>query len=393
VRLFLPVLALLGGCLVKVQSSGAEADGRPADGGPTPRADGSPGAADASPGAADAPPSMGGCETTPCDEYATCVDVDESFRCEALVGVEVRTGRLVRLHPSTYETLQTIPVQVPGQTIDAAHGLAVDASGTLFALLRPMGQGSRLLVTLDAATGAASLRGDTGLRLSSIAFDPAGALYATTGDGETPPETLFRLDLASGAPTQVGALGRGTDGEVIALGGDGQLYHWSGWSGGGLQVFERLAIDGGVTATDIPFSVTPPDEIASAIWSPETGSFLCFDLSEQVQSLTPAGELIMVGQTEASLKGVAVVRSFAPHRLEPASGPAAGGTLVTLHGAGFQGAGPLTVGFDGQDAGSVTVVDDRTLTAISPPGSGTVDVTVRAGTVTRARYPGDFRYE
>ena len=102
----------------------------------------------------------------------------------------------------------------------------------------------------------------------------------------------------------------------------------------------------------------------------------------------------MAGQTENPLKGVAVVRTFAPHRLEPPSGPAAGGTLVTLHGAGFQGGGPLTVRFDGQDAGGVTVVDDRTVTAIAPPGSvGAVDVTVRVGFDTRARYPGDFTYE
>jgi hypothetical protein len=165
-------------------------------------------------------------------------------------------------------------------------------------------------------------------------------------------------------------------------------------SGCGKQVFERLALGGALTATDIPFSMTPPDEFASAIWSPQAGTFVCFDLSSDVWSLTPAGELAMVGQTENPLKGVAVVRTFARHRLEPPSGPAAGGTRVTLHGAGFQGGGPLTVRFDGQDAADVTVVDDRTVTATAPPGSpGAVDVTVGMGFDTRARYPGDFTYE
>ena len=60
--------------------------------------------------------------------------------------------------------------------------------------------------------------------------------------------------------------------------------------------------------------------------------------------------------------------------VSPASGPAAGGTAVTITGTNF-GAGD-TVAFGGSAATGVTVSSATSITAISPPGSGTVDVTV-----------------
>lgn len=65
--------------------------------------------------------------------------------------------------------------------------------------------------------------------------------------------------------------------------------------------------------------------------------------------------------------------------LSPSSGPASGGTVVTLTGTGFTGA--TAVRFGGNAAG-FTVVSSTRITATAPPGSGTVSVTVRtpAGT-------------
>jgi hypothetical protein len=60
--------------------------------------------------------------------------------------------------------------------------------------------------------------------------------------------------------------------------------------------------------------------------------------------------------------------------IAPISGPAAGGTIVTLTGTGFTGA--LAVGFGPTDASALSVMSDTTMVAVSPAGTGTVNVTV-----------------
>lgn len=60
--------------------------------------------------------------------------------------------------------------------------------------------------------------------------------------------------------------------------------------------------------------------------------------------------------------------------LAPISGPAAGGTIVTLTGTGFTGA--IAVGFGPTDASALSVISDTTMVAVSPAGTGSVNVTV-----------------
>jgi hypothetical protein len=64
-----------------------------------------------------------------------------------------------------------------------------------------------------------------------------------------------------------------------------------------------------------------------------------------------------------------VVKKVAPHE-----GPAAGSTMVTITGTGFTGA--TEVEFGSAAAKNVTVVSATSITAESPAGSGTVNVTV-----------------
>jgi hypothetical protein len=56
------------------------------------------------------------------------------------------------------------------------------------------------------------------------------------------------------------------------------------------------------------------------------------------------------------------------------TGPAAGGTLVAMTGTGFTGA--LLVGFGSTQASSISVLSDTSLVAVSPAGTGNVNVTV-----------------
>jgi hypothetical protein len=74
--------------------------------------------------------------------------------------------------------------------------------------------------------------------------------------------------------------------------------------------------------------------------------------------------------------------------LSASSGPA--GPSVTVIGQNFAGAaGHLQVMFGNTRATSVTVVDDRHVTAVVPAGSGTVDVRVQSG-VTTASNPSNY---
>ena len=77
--------------------------------------------------------------------------------------------------------------------------------------------------------------------------------------------------------------------------------------------------------------------------------------------------------------------------LSPTSGPAAGGTLVTITGTGFTGAS--LVDFGTNPATNLTVVSDTKITADSPAGSGLVDVTVTTPGGTSATSSADqFTY-
>ncbi len=76
----------------------------------------------------------------------------------------------------------------------------------------------------------------------------------------------------------------------------------------------------------------------------------------------------------------------------PASGPIAGGTTVTITGTNFSGA--TAVHFGGIAAAGFTVNGPTSITAITPAGSGIVDVTVTAATGTSAIHAADqFTYQ
>lgn len=87
------------------------------------------------------------------------------------------------------------------------------STGTVFAIVKA--SPTRRLATCDLATGVLTDIGDLGLQFSSLTFSDSGTLYGVTGDGATPSETLFTIDPTTAVSTQVGALGNGSDGEII----------------------------------------------------------------------------------------------------------------------------------------------------------------------------------
>ena len=74
--------------------------------------------------------------------------------------------------------------------------------------------------------------------------------------------------------------------------------------------------------------------------------------------------------------------------ISPTTGPSTGGTVVTITGTGFTGA--IGVDFGTTAATGFTVVSDTEITADSPAGTGTVDVTVGFGEFRTARSETDL---
>lgn len=61
-------------------------------------------------------------------------------------------------------------------------------------------------------------------------------------------------------------------------------------------------------------------------------------------------------------------------KISPVQGPVAGGTKVRISGTNFQGV--TAVNFGSTPAAKLTVVSKKQIVAVSPPGTGTVDITI-----------------
>lgn len=106
----------------------------------------------------------------------------------------------------------------------------------------------------------------------------------------------------------------------------------------------------------------------------------------------------LAGSVEAMAAGSADIAAFASSAaptvedVAPQQGPAGGATSVSITGTGFTGAS--TVRFGGAEAVEAHVESGDLITAVSPPGSGTVDVTVSGPEGTSETNVNDhFTYE
>jgi hypothetical protein len=92
--------------------------------------------------------------------------------------------------------------------------------------------------------------------------------------------------------------------------------------------------------------------------------------SHTVQVQSPNG-----GSLSNTVQVTAGACSFVVTGISPSTGPAAGGTSVTIAGSNLT-TGATGVSFGPTPAASFKIDSDSQITAVSPPGSGTVDVTV-----------------
>ncbi|MEI7593995.1 MAG: IPT/TIG domain-containing protein [Actinomycetes bacterium] len=109
------------------------------------------------------------------------------------------------------------------------------------------------------------------------------------------------------------------------------------------------------------------------------------------------GFVLCAGFVTGTASHANALGGIAVYSISPSAGPASGGTTVTITGTGF------TVGFDGRatgvkfgatDAVSFTVDSSYSITAVSPPGTGLVDITVdRYGSVSPVTEVDQFHYQ
>ena len=120
----------------------------------------------------------------------------------------------------------------------------------------------------------------------------------------------------------------------------------------------------------------------------------------QIVATNPAGSAGTVDVTVTNASGTSAtsandhytyVAPPAVASVSPSSGPAAGGTSVTITGTDFTGA--TAVSFGATPAASFSFDGPAQITATSPAGSGTADVTVTTPSGTSATNPADrFTY-
>ncbi len=131
-------------------------------------------------------------------------------------------------------------------------------------------------------------------------------------------------------------------------------------------------IDNGTTV----YSVSAP---AVVTWG--TPAATTTSTSTTSTSTTPTTSTSTTSTTQPAGTGPVVTG------VSPPSGPAAGGTVVTVTGSGFTAA--TTVSFGAKAATNVTVTSPTSLTATAPADTRTVDVTVTTTAGTSATSPAD----
>jgi len=220
------------------------------------------------------------------DECDFCPS-DASTACAAVV--VTRNGADINLYSTADYTSQADYTLTSTDDLGAFNGLAVDpTTGQWYAAAQDF-SGTRYLAEVDLSAGTVSFIGAFGDHISSIAFDASGTLYGVTGFNGSTYETLYTIDLATGAITSFVALTTSSDGEALAYcPDDGLLYRASGYSDGNWDL-DAIDLSTGAITSVVSGGDTP--EVHSMSWDPATSTFLMADIDTQAVSVDTSGTL------------------------------------------------------------------------------------------------------
>ena len=162
-------------------------------------------------------------------------------------------------------------------------------------------------------------------------------------------------------------------------------------------------VNGTVATADIPDPTNPDSIVVSApvaIANSQRVTVVAREVTNPVAGSYPAGDFrVNTGTDQAQVDAASGITFTAPATsvptvtgVSPASGLAAGGTAVTVTGTNLSGV--TAVKFGATAATRFTVTSDTSISATSPAGSGSVDVTADAPGGNSVRSNGDeFTYQ
>lgn len=296
---------------------------------------------------------------------------------DGLAGVVALTVNNQAPFPAVTETLFTetafrLSLLGPGLTLDIAQATVgpnfVDVAPTITTLDPDEGPETGGTAVTITGTG---LVGSTGVTFDGI----PGTGFTVVSDTEitvvTPPHTPATVDVLIQHPSGPSLPGDFTYTPLISVGDIDPNF---GPEAGGTDVtiigtcftgatgvtFDGIPGTAFTVVSDTEITVTSPAHAAGAVDVVVLGAVACGG-----STTVPDGFVYVA-------PGAPVITSIVPDE-----GPESGGTAVTLTGTGFTGATGVT--FDGVPATAVVVVNDTTITAVSPPHApGIVGVVVTA---------------
>ncbi len=300
---------------------------------------------------------LGFYHVTPAGQFTLVGSSPVPMRGFAVLGEQVfaldpTASQMFEVDPVDGSILATRPLSVDGVPT-SGNGLAAHPdTGVVFAIVKNPANptGSRLLATLNVATGQATSVGSTGLRLAGISFRSHAVLYGLTGDGASPASALFTLDPGTGVAAFAVNLGNGGDGECLAFhSSNGLLYHSSGISNGSeyLEAIDPVTLAIGPNlASGNTYGPDQAAEITAMAWYPPLAVFLACDSNLDCFHVTSDGQFMVVGSSGLQIRGFAVVGTRiygvspfaqAMYEVDPATGAVIATLPLSLGGLGTTG--------------------------------------------------------
>ncbi|MGH2874193.1 MAG: IPT/TIG domain-containing protein, partial [Solirubrobacteraceae bacterium] len=303
-------------------------------------------------------------------------------------------------------------------SLDAPNGVAFDAEGDLWVA----NSGGSTVVEYTksqlAAGGdpapAVTLSSDESHSIEapySLVFDATGNLWVSNyGANSVVEYSASQLD-ATDDPTPAVTLGSDASGSLdepdsLAFDAGGGLWvtNYAANSVVGYSASQLIAGSGSPTpavtlVSDGSHSLDAPGQAAfdtaGDLWVSNAGADSVVEFTKGQLTATggptPADAITGGATGLAFPDGLALEQAPTVSGVSPASGPSAGNSEVTISGAGFYPGS--TVDFGTTPAASVSYVSPYELTADSPVGTGTVDVSVSTGEGTSASSAADrFSY-
>ncbi|MEU1851888.1 Ig-like domain repeat protein [Streptomyces sp. NPDC019990] len=304
---------------------------------------------------------------------------------EAYVG-NSGSGTVSVIDTATHTVSETI------EGIPAPAGIAFSPDGTRAYVVS---QGTDSLVVLDTGTRAITTSVAVGGAPYDVAVAPDApyAFVSASGDG-----TVTVVD--TGALAVVATIGGFAQPRGLAVTPDGQRLYVADHGGGTVGVVDTTTY---TVATLIGGFSTPyalamgPRGVLVYVSDTGSGTVTAVSLATNERAATvtglsaPRGLAVTRNSRHvhiAETGGDTVAVLNVPVPVSPDQGPTGGGTPVLLSGHGFLGT--TQVRFGGRPAASFSVVDDTTITAVTPAGTGVSPVTV---TVAGVAHPvGSFFY-